>query len=93
MSTIGYSTARDDKITGRIQTLTLNGDLTFLRNTSTNQDAPVYRVFPAGRMWVRHGQRSPRLATGLIYQSGWMTLALLPRSTPARLSRMTGSTS
>jgi uncharacterized protein (DUF736 family) len=50
---IGTFTNSDDKITGKIQTLTLNAALTFLPNENqTNPDAPAYRIFAANKAEV-----------------------------------------
>jgi uncharacterized protein (DUF736 family) len=46
MATIGSFISKDGKITGKIQTLTLNVALTFLpTENQTGADAPAYRVF------------------------------------------------
>jgi uncharacterized protein (DUF736 family) len=46
MANIGTFTAKDGKLTGKIQTLSLSASVTFLPNESqTGPDAPAYRVF------------------------------------------------
>jgi uncharacterized protein (DUF736 family) len=58
MATVGTFIAKDGKLTGRIQTLTLNTALTFLPNEGqSRQEAPAYRVFAgkteAGAAWEK----------------------------------------
>ena len=46
MANIGTFTTKDGKITGKIQTLTLNASLVFLPNENqSGPDAPAYRAY------------------------------------------------
>ena len=69
-STIGTFTNRDGKITGKIQTLTLNTALTFLPNENlTNPDAPAYRIFAANKAEVGGAWEKTAEASGRKYLS------------------------
>jgi uncharacterized protein (DUF736 family) len=67
---IGTFTNRDGKITGKIQTLTLNAALTFLPNENqTNPDAPAYRIFAANKAEVGGAWEKIAEASGKKYLS------------------------
>jgi uncharacterized protein (DUF736 family) len=69
MATIGTFTAKDGKLTGKIQTLTLNTALTFLPNESqSSPDAPAYRAF-AGRTEVGAAWEKTSENTGRTYHA------------------------
>lgn len=67
---IGTFTNRDGKITGKIQTLTLNAALTFRPNENqTNPDAPAYRIFAANKAEVGGAWEKTTEASGKKYLS------------------------
>ena len=80
---IGTFTNSDDKITGKIQTLTLNAALTFLPNENqTNPDAQRTASSRRTRQkWAVLGRKPPKPAAKNTYPSGWMILPLPARST------------